>query len=196
MYLFEVQQADFKNASTGAEMIVAKLKVLEGPYAGRQLFTNFVLSPDNPFALRRFFLHMAALGIDNLEAVAPGGNMELLARAVTGRRAYAEIGTRTWQGSERNEVKAIAAAGGPGVSSGGLPGIPAVAPAGVPAVGVPSVPTSVPPARDVPPPPTPQAVSPPPTVPAPPVMPAPQQLPEPTSASAPAQLPVPPQPAF
>lgn len=62
-YPFIVDEANAQAASTGSPMVVCKLRILEGPHAGKKIRNNFVLTVDNPQALAIFFRHMAALGI-------------------------------------------------------------------------------------------------------------------------------------
>src|SRR5688500_10525307 len=132
-------------------MIKVQFKVEAGPHAGRTLFTNFVLSPDSAFALTIFFRNMAALGFDDnyFAQLSESGldvkaSMVTIAGALEGRKARVEVGTRVWQGQERNEVTNMTAPlGGASSASVGLPGVaggPAI-PAGLGSVaGGPPVP--------------------------------------------------------
>lgn len=187
-YTFVIEEATAKKASTGADMIVAKMRITSGPHAGRRLFNNFVLSPENPWALTMFFNRMAALGLDG-NYFASNPRMEKVAQDLVGRGAVAEVGIRTWQGQERNEVTNIKTGAGPlgagpgiGVPSptipgGSVPGVPGV-PSGV---SVPPPPVSAPPVPSVPVPasgpPAPPSLPEPPAVPAPPVVPPPPPMP-------------------
>jgi len=164
-YEVVVEEATATTSSTDKPMINAKMRVTSGAQAGRRLFTNFVLSADNAFALQIFFTRMRAFGCDPA-VVAPTGSMDQLAAALVGRTAYAEVGTRQWQGVDRNEVKSIMPSPGIGVPSGmptaGVPsGVPSVSPASTPPTtpAPPVVSTSAPtadvPSGTVPPPPTP-----------------------------------------
>ena len=156
-YEVVVEKAERKPASTGAEMVAAQFKIETGPQAGKTLFTNFVFTPDKAFALNIFFRNMEALGVDGnffTQAQQQGLNVEAtmtaIASAIVGRRARVEVGTRVWQGQERNEVKNMAASTtGPGGTPGGAQapvtlgagpvGGPPVPPASVPSA--PAVPT-------------------------------------------------------
>lgn len=159
-----VKKADQKTASTGSEMISVQFEVATGPHAGRALFTNFVLTPDSSFALSIFFRNLAALGIDDafFRQLSDSGmdakaSLTAIAGVLSDRRARVEVGTRVWQGQDRNEVKNMSAAT---TGPGGVPGSPG--PVGLPGgtVGGPPVP---PPLAGTPP------VPPPATTPAPPV---------------------------
>lgn len=107
-----VAKADAAVASTGSHMLKVQLRVVDGQFANRVLFTNFVLSEDSPFALSIFFRNMAALGFDDAffnsltddHALA----METLAQLMLGRQARAEVGIRVWNGQERNEILSMA----------------------------------------------------------------------------------------
>lgn len=138
-----VDKAEATVASTGSKMLKVKLRVVGGPYDGRVLFTNFVMSTENGFAMSIFFRNLDALGI-NPQRDAPGGSMEELAFAMTGRQARAQVGTRVWQNQPRNEINNMARSGSPQVGvPGGGPSVPtpgAVAPAPTP-VSMPTTPT-------------------------------------------------------
>lgn len=124
-YLLEVVKTEATTASTGSPMIKAQLRVIDGPANGRVLFTNFVLSLDNPNALIIFFRHMASFGFDDTffdtlpEDAAIG--LQVVADNLIGRTVMAEVGTRIFQGSERNEIQqykpASNAPGGQGVAT-------------------------------------------------------------------------------
>jgi hypothetical protein len=114
-YEVTVAKAEVKTASTGSLMIVAQLAVTAGPHTNRRLFNNFVLSVDSSFALSMFFKNMTAFGLDdnffaqlpvNGDDWSPG--LQLVAEALLGRNAKAQVGTRTWNGQERNEILQLA----------------------------------------------------------------------------------------
>ena len=133
-YPFIVDDATSKQASTGAPMIVAKLKIRDGAHAGRKISQNFVLSVESQMALAIFFRNMANMGLDaNYWAQLPPGmpGLELAAKALIGRTGRMTLSHRTWQGVDRNEVKNILP---------DLPGVGPVAPGTVtgPPIPVPS----------------------------------------------------------
>jgi hypothetical protein len=109
-------------------MVVAVLKVVTGPYAGKTVWHNFVLTEDNPNALGWFFKHMAALGIDQstIAALPPPeqGGLEQLAQMIVGRYVTANVGHRLWQGSTRNQLGDIKPYGGGGSQAPGVPQVP------------------------------------------------------------------------
>lgn len=210
-YDFEVAEADFVIAGTGAPMIKTKLRCLVGAYAGKTVTNNFVMSVDNPGALAIFFRHMAAFGLSNEWFGQIGqGDLHPVAAALRGRRARITLGHREWQDVTQNDVKGVkpiteGMAGGPSLAPGlpaaGATGVvvpppPAAAQAGLYAVpnppAAPAVATAPPPppaapaapaAAAVPPPPPPPPVGPEYAAPAAaaPVPPAPPAPPVPTT---------------
>jgi len=109
-YPFIVDDARSATASTGSPMIVAKLKIREGAHAGRKILQNFVLTVDSQMALAIFFRSMATMGLDaNYWSQLPPGlpGLEIAAKALIGRMGRMQLGHRTWQGVDRNEVKNI-----------------------------------------------------------------------------------------
>ena len=156
-YNLVVTEATSVTASTGKPMIKMKLRVMSGPQQDKPVYTQQVLSPDNPMALRIFFQTMAAFGLDaNFFASLPSGTggMEIVASNLRNRAATATLTARTWQGQDRNEVSAwrpLQTDGPvpPGVVTGpaapvATAGTPATPPAGPP------VPTGQPPAPTTP----------------------------------------------
>lgn len=127
-YNIEVTGADAVTASTGRPMIKCKMKVVDGPYQNRPVMTQFVLVIDNPNALSMFFRNMKAFGLDEAFFAQMGqmGSLEPVAGALAGRRAQVTLGTRQWQGEDRNEVTAIKKyTGAPGTMTGpSAPGMP------------------------------------------------------------------------
>ncbi len=187
-YDFEVADANVKVSGNGSgnEMLVTKLRCLVGPYAGKHITNNFVLTIDNPTALGIFFRHMAAFGLDdNFFAQIGEGNLAPAAQALKGRRARITIGHRQWNGGTQNDVKAVNPLTD-GLSNT-LPGAVAGSPPPPPpaqAMTPPPPPSTPPP----PPPPPPPAMATPPSAPPPPPPPVPQQ---PAPATTPTQVEIP-----
>lgn len=128
-YDVTVVKSEFKLASTGSPMITATLEVDSGPHKTRRLFTNFVLTPENGFALGIFFNNMKAFGFDdNFFAQLTQSGLDLeagmvqIAAQLQNRSARVQVGTRQWQGQDRNECKTFSARQGgpsaPGVVTG------------------------------------------------------------------------------
>jgi len=169
-YDVEVAVSDSIRASTGKPMIKVQLKVLTGPYQGRQVFNNFVFSAESPQAMAMFFRHMRAFGLTEefFASLGSNGSMDAVATALLNRRAKITLGQREWQGETRNEVKGVK-------PYTGAPGAPVAGPVG--------------------PQPTPPPMMAPPV--APPASPQPAPMPAPVAAqpAAPAQPASPPQPS-
>jgi Protein of unknown function (DUF669) len=136
-----IDTAAAKQASSGKNMISVQFKVESGPYQGRSLWNQFVISPENANALAFFFRHMAALGL-NSEYFKAEPPLERVAADLIGRRCMVKVSIRQWQGQDRNQVDAVAPpAGGPGaapavsVTGAAAPGItPRTTPGPVPSV--------------------------------------------------------------
>lgn len=178
-YNIEVVKADAVTASTGRPMIKCKMKVIDGPFQNRPVMTQFVLVVDNPNALSMFFRNMKAFGLDEnfFAQMGPAGQLDPVAGALVGRRAQVTLGTRKWQGEDRNEVTGIKSytgapgtvTGAPGAPTPGMPGMPGMAPGVGPQFGgqpqMPQMPPQAPPTMPAPaaqlPPQPPQAVAPP-----------------------------------
>lgn len=128
-----IVEANAVKSQNDKDMIKYKAKIESGPYAGRAITGNFVISPDSSGAMRMFFLHMAVLGLDeNFWAANPNAPVEQVAKSLEGRRAIATFGTRPWQGQDREEIQAWKKPTGPGGSApvgvlGGFGGGPSAA---------------------------------------------------------------------
>lgn len=113
-----IVEASAVKSQNDKDMIKYKAKIETGPYAGRALSGNFVVSPESSGAMRMFFLHMAVLGLDEgFWAANPTAPMEHVAKMIEGRRAIATVGTRQWQGQDREEIQAWKKPTGPGGSA-------------------------------------------------------------------------------
>lgn len=143
-----IEKAQHVTTSTNKPMIKATGIVQGGPNNGRKLFTQYVLSADNANALKFFFDHMAAYGLDKT-FFAGNPSMDLVAQAIIGKSVRFEVGSKVYQGQDRNEVKntlppaggvvPVIGGGGPGVPSGvSVPSPSAPVPQASP--GIPSVP--------------------------------------------------------
>jgi hypothetical protein len=105
-YDMVVSACQYVTSSTGKPMYKTTMRVETGSFAGKSFINNFVLSGDNPNALRMFFRQLATLGLDaNFFASNP--TPETVANALVNRRARVSLKTRTWNGEERNEMQAI-----------------------------------------------------------------------------------------
>lgn len=142
-----VEKSEVKTASTGSLMVVVTLAVFEGDHASRKLFNNFVLTPDNAFAMTMFFRQLGAFGLDEqffaqLEQ-APGdleSHLGRIADALKDRKAWLTMAKpREWQGVMRDNPGNFEPYAGQGAlnfnpglpaSTGGLVGGPPV-PSGI-----------------------------------------------------------------
>lgn len=111
-YDLEVATAEAKKTANGKDQIVVRLKVLGGPYDGKSVFNNFVLSPDNANALSFFFRHLAAFGLHRAYFDA-NPSLAKVAQDLVGRRARGAVSTREFNGTERNQVDNFRPIGGP-----------------------------------------------------------------------------------
>ena len=116
----KIVDSEATQASTGALMFKVKVQIEDGPHIKRKLTTNLVVSTDNPVALAIFFRNMENMGL-NADFFAANPNPGQVASAMLNRMARVNVGHKTWNGVERNEIKGWLppASGGPGL---GLPG--------------------------------------------------------------------------
>lgn len=131
----EVTKAEATTSSNGNPMIKVNLKVVDGPFTGRSLFTQLTVS-DSGFALGKFFEALDALGVND-QVLAAGPTLAQIAAAIVGRRGTAVVDHSVYQGSERNGVKKIVRdatviQGAVAIAAPLGEGVPAVAPSGVP----------------------------------------------------------------
>lgn len=149
-----IVEANAAKSQNDKDMIKYKAKIESGPYAGRAITGNFVISPESSGAMRMFFLHMAVLGLNEaFWAANPNAPVEQVAKSLEGQRAIATFGTRPWQGQDREEIQAWKKPTGPGGSVapgvlGGFGGGPSAAAAtplgGVAAPSTPATPAATP----------------------------------------------------
>lgn len=104
-------------SSSGKPMIKCTLTVESGPFAKRTIPHNFNITADSDRAMRIFFGQMAVLGLNTaFWQTAP--SMDQLALTLVGRRAIVDVASRTWQGTDREQVNNWEpAVGGPGGQS-------------------------------------------------------------------------------
>lgn len=198
-YDVQCQSAEATKSSNGKDMFKCVFVVTAGPHAGRKIWNNFTISPENPNALGFFFQHMAALGLDRTY-FAQNPSPEHVAQVLVGRVCRMGLACEFRAGQNRNNVTTIVSAGAvaaAGIAAGvpqaiQLPQAPQIPQPQVPQVPQPQpVPTAPAPVPQMPqiPVPQPQVAAPPPMpvapVPQVPVAPAPQVP----------QVPVAPQPA-
>lgn len=107
-YDARVVAGEAKTTSAGKDMIVVKFEIVGGPHGGRKVPNNFVISPENANALGFFFRHMRALGLDSAYFTQNPSTAKVAADLV-GKTCRIEVGTRVWNGEEREDIKSIMA---------------------------------------------------------------------------------------
>lgn len=127
-YNAQVIKSEATTSSNGKPMIKLQLAIIDGPKKDRKIFTQLTLTADNPFAIKKWFDNLAALGLG------PdffGGNPKLddVAAALMNRGCTITLGTGEWQGTTRNQVDQIKPYGGSGPTPPGMVlGAPAAGP--------------------------------------------------------------------
>lgn len=172
---------EISKTSPPKPMIKCRCKAVGGPYDGRTVWNQFVISEGNPTALEIFFRHMACFGL-TAEWFNTDPTEEQVAEALVGRTAIFTLGTRDYNGRKTNNVKQVKVAS---------TGVVASAPVVTPPIPQPAAAGAVPPA----PPAAPVPVPPPVPAPAPAPAPAPVPVAPPAPAPIPATPPPPPVPA-
>lgn len=103
-YDLKIIKSEAKQARTGKLMYAITCEVTEGPYKGRKVWSNIVLTRDNPTALGFFFRNMAAIGIDKSYFMQNPSDSQV-ADALLGREFRGQVAIKQWQGQDRNELK-------------------------------------------------------------------------------------------
>ena len=106
-----IVKTEATKSQNGKQMIKCDLKITSGPFAGRVIKHNFTLSPENTQAMKFFFQHMAALGLDEAYFDADP-SMPQVAGDLLGRQAIATLEPNEWQGVTREQVKSWKPSGG------------------------------------------------------------------------------------
>lgn len=119
-YDARIVAGEAKTTGAGKDMIVVKFEIVGGPHGGRKVPNNFVISPENPNALGFFFRHMRAMGLDS-SYFSQNPSPQKVAADLVGKVCRIEVGTRTWNGEEREDIKKI------------MPSAPGQAPVATPA---------------------------------------------------------------
>lgn len=127
-YSIIVTEATAVTSANGKPMIKTKFRVTDGPHKNKPIWNQFVISAESAIALRIFFNHMAAFGLDTA-FFAGGPSMDAVAKNLLNRGATVKLGVRQWQGSDRNEVNGVSPlqTGGP-IPPGMVTGAPSAGP--------------------------------------------------------------------
>lgn len=134
-YDLKVLEATAKVAQSGKTMFAIKAQVQGGAHNNRLVWDNLVVTPDSPAALGMFFRKMGALGL-NREFFGSNPSNAQIEQALIGRSFRGQIGSRTWQGQKKNEIKmyyVATAASSPAPAAAAQAPAPAPAPAAAPA---------------------------------------------------------------
>jgi hypothetical protein len=149
-YDLKIVEANAKVTQTGKTMFAVKAQVTTGAHAKRLVWDNLVVSTDNPNALAIFFRKMGALGLGR-DFFSTNPSNAQIEQALVDRPFRGQVGSRTWQGQKKNEIKAYysanpanavaasappAAAAAPPAAAPAPPTAPAPAPAPAPAAPV------------------------------------------------------------
>lgn len=103
-YDLKVLTSEAKSTSGGKTMFKLTTEVTSGPYKGRRIWANLVVSPENPVALNIFFRQMAAIGIDK-QYFATNPSDHNVAAELVGKEFRGQVVIKQWQGEDRNEIK-------------------------------------------------------------------------------------------
>jgi hypothetical protein len=115
-YDFTIMKSEYKKTSNGKDMFVIRAAVVGGPYDRKVVFHNFVVSNDNPTAMQIFFRQMNALGLSKSFWKTNPSN-DSIATALANRRFRGVVGSKSYQGTDKNEIKSFRVAGTAGVAS-------------------------------------------------------------------------------
>lgn len=109
-YTVRVESCEVKTTKTQKAMFAICYVVTEGPYAGRKIWQNLVVSPESPKAMGFFFADMAKLGA-TAEFFATEPAPEAVAAQIAGTSVQVTTGPQRSDPS-RQEVKRITALDG------------------------------------------------------------------------------------
>lgn len=104
-YDLKVIEATATTSQSGKTMFKITTEVQTGAHAKRRVWDNLVISPENSNALGIFFSKMAALGLPREFFTNNNPTNAQIESMLVGRAFRAQIGSRTWNGSKRNEIK-------------------------------------------------------------------------------------------
>lgn len=115
-----------KQSSNGKPQLAYTLKITSGQYVGRVIKGNITFSPENPTAVKMFFVQMAQLGFDEtffqgLQAqnVSLEEGFNRIAAQLQGLQITAELENRRWNEMDRESVKAFKRVGGAAIPTWG-----------------------------------------------------------------------------
>jgi len=129
VYELKVIESASTMSSTGKVMFKVKTEVQSGPHSRRLVWDNVVISPENPKAMGMFFSQMGALGLGK-DFFTQQPSSEQIASAMSNRVFRGQVGTRTWNSQDRNEITRYMPITADSVSVAPAPS-PVASPAGV-----------------------------------------------------------------
>lgn len=104
-YPVKVSKAEAVTASTGSPMVKMICDVQGDPeLANKRIYTQLVLTVDNGFALRRWFTALEAFGLTRDWLVSTDATIDMIAMALVGRYAQANVTVEPYKGQDRNKV--------------------------------------------------------------------------------------------
>lgn len=130
-YKVVADKVTFKKTQKDAPMWVINLKVTDGPFAGRTVNLNLILSHEHNFMVKRFFKFMGALGADD-KFFDANPSPDAVSAHVQGRHAIATFKEGAeFRGEKREEVEDLRSADGAvvTVAASSLPKATALSPA-------------------------------------------------------------------
>jgi hypothetical protein len=103
-YELKIVKVESVITSTGKPMYKVTNEVQGGPYANRKVWDNLVVTHDSPSAMNMFFMKVIAMGLTKpfFESNPTDAQIE---QALTGRTFRANLGLRTYEGKDSNEIK-------------------------------------------------------------------------------------------
>jgi len=101
-----LDRADVVESSTGKEMFACTFHIDTGPYKGKVLKRNIVISTENPRSLIVVIRHLQALGLPK-EWVSDAPGTGAIAAELPGRYCTLKVGKGKGQYSDRSEVTDI-----------------------------------------------------------------------------------------
>lgn len=114
-YNVRVKKAEATTSSNGKLMYKLTLEIISGPKTGSTLWTNVVLTTDNPKAVFMFFVNLQSLGISKEYLKQdPKPAPETVAAKMVNAVIEIEVDHKPWQGVDREQVKILK-----GISAGG-----------------------------------------------------------------------------
>lgn len=106
-----------KTSSTNKDMIVITWVVEGGPYAGRRLWSNLVVSPESAQSMGILIRQLTALGVRPL--LEAGASFEQIAAGLKNALATVTVKVGEYKGKPKNDVKGIKGRSGGGSAPSG-----------------------------------------------------------------------------